>query len=108
MLRGAPVPVIDLARLLGEERVEEPMRYILLQTNERRFALAVASIDGLFEFAPDQRRDLPSLFKSEEAQALDALATRDREVLAVLDGARLVPCNVWRHIETEGEYHADE
>jgi len=47
-IRGAPVPVYDLATILGLSRANEPQWFVLTQ-REAQLALAVDEIEGLIE-----------------------------------------------------------
>lgn len=102
VLRSEPVPVIDLERLMGRSRDAEPTRFILLRVQNRGFALAVAGVDGLCEFAPEDCVELPPLLESGDDRAVKALAQRDQELFAVLDAARLLPPSSWHQLQRSG------
>jgi purine-binding chemotaxis protein CheW len=89
VIRGAPVPVVDLATLLGID-APAPGRFVTLRLGPRRAALAVTEVMGVRDAAVLGATTLPPLF-AEEGSALAALARLDRELLVVLRGTRLLP-----------------
>ena len=89
-VRGEPVPVVDLAQLLGDGSVGEVTRYVSLRVGERKVALAVGAVLSLREIAPAAMRALPPLL-AEGAPAVEALASLDAGLCLVLRAARLLP-----------------
>ncbi len=85
VLRGEAVPVIDAGRLLGEP-MPEPKRFISLKLGARGAALAVDEVIGLRELEPAQT--LAPLLSADHVAALETI---DRELLVVLNAARLLP-----------------
>src|ERR1035437_4647165 len=47
IIRGAPVPVIDLGTLLGDGEDSLPTRFVTVRTGERKVALSVAAVLGI-------------------------------------------------------------
>jgi purine-binding chemotaxis protein CheW len=102
IIRGAPVPVVDVARLLGEEAARPEAgapsrpsaRYVTLKIAGRAIALAVDGVVGLRSLAVDSLRELPELLRDAEVDAVSSIGTLDSELLLVLRSARLVPPNV--------------
>lgn len=92
IVRGEPVPVVDLAALLGDGAVEAgaAARFVTVRAGERSAALAVSAVLGVSELDPAEGRRMP-LVADACAGALEALRTRDDDLLLVLGGARLVP-----------------
>ena len=99
VIRGAPVPVIDLGALLGDLPSGEATRFVVLRLGERRVALAVEQVLGLRGLPARQFGDLPPLLK-EAAEAVSSVAALDGELALVLGSARLVPDSVWMAAET--------
>jgi purine-binding chemotaxis protein CheW len=102
IIRGAPVPVVDVARLLGEEaagtevgaRVPPSARFVTLKIGERAIALAVDGVVGVRTLAVDALHELPALLRDAEVDAVSSIGTLDSELLLVLRSARLVPQNL--------------
>ena len=92
IVRGEPVPVVDLAVLLGA--VAAPpgpeARFVTVRAGQRSAALAVSAVRGVSTLDAAELRHLPLLADS-YAGALDALRARDGDLLLVLGAARLVP-----------------
>ena len=98
LLRGAPVPVVDAARLLGVVASGAPTRFVAVRVGERRVVLAVDEVLGIGEVPAALRAELPPLVASIDAAAIAALASADGELLHVLEAARLVPDGAWSAI----------
>lgn len=91
VIRGAPVPVVDLGRLLGAAGAPLPVRFVVLRVAGRRVALAVEGVLGVRELDPARLQDLPPLLSGAEAGAVEAVAAHDAHLLVVLRAARTVP-----------------
>jgi purine-binding chemotaxis protein CheW len=95
VLRGEPVPVVDLGALLGLPEEARPRRWAALRLGARRVALAVEDVLKIVPGDRLDRRPLPPLLGGAGPRAVDALATLDGEFLALLETGRLVPDEVW-------------
>jgi purine-binding chemotaxis protein CheW len=96
VIRGAPIPVVDLEALLqtgDTSAVHE--RFVTLKVGERRLALAVDGVSGVRELDLAQMRQLPPLLRDIRGDVLAAIGIADTELLAVLRTARLVPEETW-------------
>lgn len=93
VVRGEPLPVVDLAALLGGSPEEAPGRFVTVRAGGRAAALAVAGVIGLLQLDPGGARTLP-LVRDACAGALESLRTLDGDLLVVLGAARLVPDGV--------------
>ncbi len=83
IIRGAPVPVVDVSRLLSG-RASSPARLVVVKAGERRVAMAVDGIIGIRPIAADQLRDLPPLLRDAGADVVSAVGTLDAEFFMVL------------------------
>jgi purine-binding chemotaxis protein CheW len=95
VIRGVPLPVIDLARLL--ERAEtstSSSRFVTVRVSERRVALAVGAVIGVRSLAAIRLLELPPLLRSARADFIERLGTIDADLVLVLRGSRLVADDV--------------
>ena len=101
IIRGAPMPVVDLAWLLAGEE-SHPARFVTLNADGRPVALAVDAVVGVRVIPTGSVYDLPPLLRDANADAIAAIGTLDAELLMVLRGGRLVPETVWNVLDAEG------
>lgn len=102
VIRGLAVPVVDLSVILGESDKVPASRFVLLRLGERRVAIAVSEVLGLRQFEGSTLRSFSPLLEEAFADLVTALQVRDRELLIVLESARLVPEEVWRMLDSVG------
>lgn len=111
VVRGRPIPIVDMALLLGSGRAAvgssssaAHLRWVTVRVGTRRVGLQVAEVIGL--------RRLPAAVKTAAAAPLlrglargtaDALSVLDGELLVVLDTARILGPELWRMIEKTTE-----
>jgi purine-binding chemotaxis protein CheW len=88
LLRGAPVPVVDLGALLGSAEPPAPRRFVSLRAGERAVAIAVEEVLGVRRLEASQ--ELPPLLRNEHTP-LAGLLLADRRLAVVLEAARVVP-----------------
>jgi purine-binding chemotaxis protein CheW len=91
IVRGEPVPVVDLAALIGAGgALGTPGRFVSVHAGGRAAALAVAGVVGVTTLDLEGERRMPLLAEACTG-TLSALRTRDDDLLLVLGAARLVP-----------------
>jgi len=96
VIRGAPIPVVDLKMLLENgENNSAGGRFVTLKVGERRIALAVDGVVGLRKLDSAQIGELPPLLRDVGADLIEAIGTSDAQLLIVLRATRLVPNDVW-------------
>jgi purine-binding chemotaxis protein CheW len=100
IIRGVPIPVVDLARLSGEEREARPTRFVTMTTGSRQIALMVEEVVGVRSIPAESLRMLPPLLGALDADIVSAIGTLDAELLLLLHDTHLVPEDVWAHVET--------
>lgn len=103
MIRGRPTPVLSGSRLLGDGSSSPASRLVTVRAGDRPVALAVGEAVGVRALAAGALSDIPLLAAEGRSDAIAALGTLDRELLVVLESARLVPEGVWASIEKERE-----
>jgi purine-binding chemotaxis protein CheW len=100
IIRGAAVPVIDAASLLGAKE-SRPTRFVMVKAADRRVALAFDAVLGVREIAVESLQELPPLLKDASAEAISAIGILDGTLLMVLRSAHLVPETVWAALKSD-------
>jgi purine-binding chemotaxis protein CheW len=90
VIRGAPLPVVDSARLLGADDARAG-RFVTVNAGNRRVALAVDCVLGVRAVAPESLHALPPLLHEADSGVIAAIGLLDAELLLVLRSARLLP-----------------
>jgi purine-binding chemotaxis protein CheW len=90
-IRGAPVPVVDLASLLGRGSSANGARLVVARAGERRVALWVDAVVGISPHQPAQLDELPPLLAEIRAELVEKIGMLDSELLLVLRASRLLP-----------------
>lgn len=104
MIRGWPVPVIDARVLLGLAAEPGPAtRFVVVRVADRRIALVVDAVIDVRRIELTAAAQLPALLGSANHTAVSALAARDRELMVVLDTARVLPEAAWHAIDALGD-----
>lgn len=104
VIRGAPVPVVDLPALLGgASRAARSGRFVTLKLDHRRLALAVDSVLGLRRLDPRQLEQLPPLLRDAAPGLIESLGSADAQLLVVLRASRLIPDAVWKTLAAKAE-----
>jgi len=100
MIRGAPIPVVDLEMLFENAGHNAAYgRFVTLKVGERRVALAVDRVVGLRKLDSAQIGELPPLLRDVGADLIESIGTSDAQLLIVLRATRLVPDAVWATLE---------
>jgi purine-binding chemotaxis protein CheW len=93
-IRGALLPVVDAARLLGMPEAHAG-RFVTVRVGLRCVALAVSSVLGLRSVAADALQAWPPLLRDAEAGAVETIGLLDEDLLSVLAGAKVLPEVDW-------------
>jgi chemotaxis methyl-accepting protein methylase/chemotaxis signal transduction protein len=101
IIRGTPVPVVALGRLLGSEVQGPCTRFVMVRAGERRVALSVDAVLGVREIASSQLGAMPPLLRDAHAERVEAIGALDAELFLVLNAAHLVPDEVWKSLSRE-------
>jgi purine-binding chemotaxis protein CheW len=100
IVRGAPVPVVDLAMALGADGDGQrpSSRFVLLRLGERRVALLVDTVVGVREFDAASTEEMPPLLRGSGAEVASRLGALDAKLMLVLEASRILTDEVWRRI----------
>jgi purine-binding chemotaxis protein CheW len=100
IIRGGPVPVLNLSCLLGSS-AGHPTRFVCVNTDRGRIALAVDHVQGVRSIESDSLHALPPLLQCADAEVIAAIGMLDAELLLVMQTARLVPEDLWAALGPE-------
>jgi purine-binding chemotaxis protein CheW len=100
IVRGNPVPVIDLGLLMRRPEPGPCGRFVSLRVGDKHVALAVEEIIGLRALDPAALEELPLLLRAAPADAVNAIGVLDHQLLMVLEATRIVPARVWQSLAT--------
>jgi purine-binding chemotaxis protein CheW len=101
IIRGAALPVVDLAVLLGSHSRGACTRFVIVRAGERRFALSVETVLGIREFAPPFWGDLPPLLGPASAELIEAVGALDADAILALQAGHIVPDAVWDRLSRQ-------
>jgi purine-binding chemotaxis protein CheW len=90
IVRGEPIPVVDLACLM-EGGKGSPRRWVMVRAGEAATVLEVDRILGVHSLPDQLLRDLPPLLQNADAEIVSAMGVLDAGLLLVLDQGRLLP-----------------
>lgn len=99
VIRGAPAPIVDAARLLGAEEAR-PTRIVTVKVGARTIGLAVDGVLGVRSIPEEARQELPPLLESASTDVVSAIGILDAELLLVLNAARFMPEDLWAAFES--------
>lgn len=102
VIRGAALPVVDVAELLGAAG-GTPGRFVTVRAGARQIALAVEAVLGLSALEPAALARLPPLLEGAAGGAFDAIGLLDAQLALVLRAARVLPDDVWRLVDARGD-----
>jgi purine-binding chemotaxis protein CheW len=101
IIRGGPVPVVDLGGLLGSQVQGPSTRFVVIRAGKRLVALSVDAVLGIRELASAQIGAMPPLLRDAHAERVEAIGALDAELFLVLNAAHLVPDEVWQSLAGE-------
>lgn len=109
VIRGAAVPVVDAAQLLGQAlQGDAPAgtapavhaaRFVTLEVEQRQVALAVDAVLGVRPVPAATLQALPPLLQQAAGDVVAAIGQLDAQLLLVLRSARLLPQDARRPVE---------
>lgn len=100
VIRGRPTPVLDGHKLLGSRLRGSARRFVTIRLGPTRtVALAVDEVLGVRSVTQGELDELPALARATGADPVSALGTLDRELLVILEHARLLSEADWQRLE---------
>jgi purine-binding chemotaxis protein CheW len=99
VIRGAALPVIDLAALLDGD-LGRPERFVVVDCGQRRAALAVESVPGLRLVRREAAPGLSSLFEEARGGLVAGVSVTDQDLLWILNLPRLIPDGLWNEFRS--------
>jgi purine-binding chemotaxis protein CheW len=100
IIRGGPVPVVNLSRLLGLASAQ-PTRLVCIRTERGRIALAVDHVAGVRAVPSESLHMLPPLLQCVDSQVIAAIGMLDTQLLLVMQFARLMTDDFWDTVPSE-------
>jgi purine-binding chemotaxis protein CheW len=100
IIRGVPVPVVDLARLLGNDDGAPRTRLVVVRARERRVALSVEHVIGIRLLDVAANGALPPLLGGARADFVAAVGSLDAHLLVVLEGGLILSAAAWASLES--------
>ena len=101
IIRGAVVPVVDVARLLGASGDTPVTRFVTVRLGARQLAFAVASVLGVRTLDAESIARIPLLLHQVEHSSVAAIGSLDAQLLLVLQGARIIDEPLWQAIDAQ-------
>jgi len=102
ILRGSPVPVVDLRVLLGAGGAEPSRRFVAVRLAGRPVVLAVDEVLGVRDMEPSAFQGLPPLLAEAGADSVSAIGALDRELLVLLQCSRGLLEGVEQALRSQG------
>lgn len=102
VVRGVPVPVVNLEALLGDSQRSAVNRFVSVRVGERTIALAVSTVLGIWPSDELGIGALPPLLDGAAADAVQAIGRLDGQLVTVLRAASLIPADAWNEIAARG------
>jgi purine-binding chemotaxis protein CheW len=100
VIRGAPVPVVDVASMLAGDTARAT-RFVTVRTGHRAIALAFEEVVGIRSIPTAALSELPPLVSNGRGETIAAIGALDDELLIVLSAARIVPESAWRALDAD-------
>jgi purine-binding chemotaxis protein CheW len=101
IIRGVPVPVVDLARLLGNESNARRARLVVVKVAQRHVALSVEQVIGVRALEVAAGAVLPPLLASARTDFVSVVGALDARLLLVLESALILPSAIWQSLEAQ-------
>ena len=101
IIRGAVVPVVSVARLLGAPGESPVSRFVTVRLGARQVAFAVQSVLGVRSLNAESMARIPLLLNEVDSASVAAIGSLDAELLLVLQSARIIDESLWQAIDAQ-------
>jgi purine-binding chemotaxis protein CheW len=100
VIRGVPVPVVDLARAMSATSAETTTdaRFVALRVGARRVALLVDSVVGV-RAIDASTMEMPPLLRAASTDMIESIGAVDAQLLVVLRATRVLTDETWQAID---------
>ncbi|HEX2572016.1 MAG TPA: chemotaxis protein CheW [Polyangia bacterium] len=96
VVRGEPVPVVNLAALLGDATIRPARRFVMVRAGHgRRIALAVEDVVSVVRLDEAMFRERPPLLQEALPGCVERLGALDGKLVATLATMRILPEEAW-------------
>lgn len=100
LIRGSPIPVVDVASFLGGSQDRQITRFVTLRINcGRRIALAVGEVLGIREIGQALLQEMPPLLQGAGSDTIEAICSLDAEILIVLQASKILSEEIWQSLD---------
>lgn len=100
VIRGSPVPVVDLGMFFDGKNDRQLNRYVLARLGSRRVALAVREVIGLRRLDRSALEAFPPLLQDAYGEMVKAIEVRDQELHMLLQLSHVIPEDLWQRLES--------
>jgi purine-binding chemotaxis protein CheW len=101
IVRGMPLPVLDLAAILGAETTDCAGKFLAVRAGPSPVVLAVDEVVGISHLSLSSLQDVP-LLREALPDHVQKLGVLDGHLLAVLETARLLPDDLRQALARQG------
>jgi purine-binding chemotaxis protein CheW len=105
MIRGEPVPVVDLAALLGDTEAVRTRRFVTVRAGPgRQVALAVEEVVHAVRPEDIRLQDRPPLLQEALPGCIDQIGVLDGALIAVLSTMHILPEEAWHEMSLQRDH----
>lgn len=101
MIRGTPLPVIDLASLVGASGAAPATRFVTVRAGTHQAALRVECVVGIHWLQPGTLEQLPPLMRHSSSGVIAALGALNQHLLMLLSAGRLLNDALWQQLAAQ-------